>query len=113
MRRLRKWASVVKPSSARRTTSPPWPPSPPSGPPLGMYFSRRKLLAPLPPWPEITVMLNLGGGFCRANNGTDGVDVGTDLGRSRELLRELVAGVDHCAVVFLVEQPRDGRICQA
>ena len=34
---------------ATSTTSPPGAPSPPSGPPLGMYFSRRKLMEPLPP----------------------------------------------------------------
>src|SRR5258708_23948651 len=30
----------------------PLPPSPPSGPPLGTYFSRRKLMQPAPPFPE-------------------------------------------------------------
>src|SRR5690554_7490140 len=35
---------------------PPSPPSPPSGPPLGMNFSRRKLMQPLPPSPALTVM---------------------------------------------------------
>src|ERR1700674_1060589 len=33
---------------------PPRPPSPPSGPPLGICFSRRKLADPLPPSPAIT-----------------------------------------------------------
>ena len=32
--------------------SPPLPPSPPSGPPYSMNFSRRKLTAPGPPAPE-------------------------------------------------------------
>jgi len=32
-------------------TSPPWPPSPPSGPPRGTNFSRRKLTQPRPPSP--------------------------------------------------------------
>ena len=36
---------------ARMTTLPPWPPSPPLGPPRGAYFSRRKLRQPLPPAP--------------------------------------------------------------
>src|SRR6185437_2970703 len=38
-------------------TLPPSPPSPPSGPPRGMYFSRRKLTQPLPPWPPCTWIL--------------------------------------------------------
>src|SRR5579864_2979932 len=33
---------------------PPWPPSPPSGPPKGMNFSRRKLVLPRPPLPACT-----------------------------------------------------------
>src|SRR5690606_31660996 len=36
---------------------PPRPPSPPSGPPFGMNFSRRKLATPLPPWPALTSMV--------------------------------------------------------
>src|SRR5215204_2000336 len=44
---------------------PPLPPSPPSGPPRGMNFSRRKLIAPRPPWPAVTSMstssTNMGG----------------------------------------------------
>src|SRR5579875_2455788 len=35
-------------------TSPPWPPSPPEGPPRGTNFSRRKAMAPLPPSPALT-----------------------------------------------------------
>src|SRR5512135_3712246 len=35
-------------------TCPPLPPSPPSGPPLGTNFSRRKLTQPLPPSPALT-----------------------------------------------------------
>ena len=34
--------------------SAPLPPSPPFGPPCGTYFSRRKLLIPLPPSPAFT-----------------------------------------------------------
>ena len=37
-------------------TLPPWPPSPPLGPPRGAYFSRRKLRQPLPPAPPCTKM---------------------------------------------------------
>src|SRR5690606_40744980 len=37
-------------------SSPPRPPLPPSGPPAGTYFSRRKLTAPLPPSPPLTKM---------------------------------------------------------
>src|SRR5579862_980928 len=33
--------------------SPPRPPSPPLGPPLGTYFSRRKAMQPLPPSPAL------------------------------------------------------------
>ena len=44
---------------ATSTTSPPGAPSPPSGPPLGTYFSRRKLMEPLPPRPARTQMLAL------------------------------------------------------
>ena len=32
----------------------PFPPSPPSGPPKGMYFSLLKLDAPAPPFPALT-----------------------------------------------------------
>src|SRR5215468_1999449 len=38
---------------ASNTTLPPWPPSPPSGPPRGTNFSRRKLHAPSPPRPAL------------------------------------------------------------
>ena len=34
--------------------SPPFPPSPPSGPPCGIYFSLRKAVQPAPPFPERT-----------------------------------------------------------
>ena len=34
--------------------SPPWPPSPPEGPPRGTNFSRRKAMQPLPPSPAFT-----------------------------------------------------------
>src|SRR6266852_2529429 len=36
---------------------PPFPPSPPEGPPRGTYFSRRKATQPLPPWPAFTNIL--------------------------------------------------------
>src|SRR5437867_13143855 len=36
---------------------PPWPPSPPEGPPRGTYFSRRKATQPLPPPPAFTKIL--------------------------------------------------------
>src|SRR5712691_11829805 len=36
---------------------PPWPPSPPEGPPRGTYFSRRKATQPLPPLPAFTNIL--------------------------------------------------------
>src|ERR1043166_9114075 len=38
-------------------TSPPWPPSPPLGPPRGTYFSRRNARQPLPPSPAFTRIL--------------------------------------------------------
>src|SRR3989338_1160722 len=44
--------------SASAYTLPPRPPSPPSGPPFSMYFSRRKLAAPLPPLPAKTSILD-------------------------------------------------------
>jgi hypothetical protein len=42
------------PCWARSQTLPPSPPSPPSGPPNGTNFSRRKPIAPRPPWPART-----------------------------------------------------------
>src|SRR5688572_12648483 len=42
------------PACARSHTLPPLPPSPPSGPPNGTNFSRRKPIAPRPPWPART-----------------------------------------------------------
>jgi hypothetical protein len=36
---------------------PPWPPSPPLGPPLGTYFSRRNATQPFPPGPAFTWIL--------------------------------------------------------
>src|SRR3989338_9889664 len=44
-------------SSATIHTAPPFPPSPPSGPPIGSYFSRRQLTHPRPPFPPRTVMV--------------------------------------------------------
>src|SRR5258708_4622150 len=38
-------------------TSPPWPPSPPEGPPLGTNFSRRKAMQPFPPSPALMRIL--------------------------------------------------------
>src|SRR5947208_1917124 len=42
--------------SAKRTISPPLPPSPPLGPPLGSNFSRRKETWPPPPEPAKTLI---------------------------------------------------------
>ena len=50
----RKSIRVLIPLLAMRMTLPPVPPSPPSGPPRGTYFSRRKLMHPLPPLPALT-----------------------------------------------------------
>src|SRR5207342_414766 len=55
VRTMRKSASVLMPSSARRVMLPPSPPSPPSGPPNGTNFSRRKLTHPRPPFPACTL----------------------------------------------------------
>src|SRR5262245_6843718 len=49
--RLMSGARLSASVSARRIT---WPPSPPSGPPRGSYFSRRKLRQPRPPSPPFT-----------------------------------------------------------
>jgi hypothetical protein len=54
-REMRKSASVLMPSIACSHTLPPWPPSPPSGPPNGTDFSRRKLALPRPPLPACTL----------------------------------------------------------
>src|SRR5919108_287596 len=53
---LRPWKNERsrRSGSTSRTTSPPRPASPPSGPPFGTYFSRRKLSAPWPPRPAST-----------------------------------------------------------
>src|SRR5437763_15879900 len=48
--------SVFRCELATAYTDPPWPPSPPSGPPRGTNFSRRKLMHPLPPAPASTRM---------------------------------------------------------
>src|SRR5277367_1871717 len=48
--RLLTWGSTTM------TTLPPRPPLPPSGPPSGMFFSRRKLQAPGPPLPARATM---------------------------------------------------------
>src|SRR5512135_1357742 len=49
-----------------RITSPPLPPSPPAGPPRGMYFSRRHATAPLPPSPAFTRILTSSTNFIGA-----------------------------------------------
>ncbi len=51
-----KWTSVLRCGSATANTEPPTPPLPPSGPPRGTNFSRRKLSEPLPPCPAVTWM---------------------------------------------------------
>src|SRR5664279_763722 len=50
----RKCTRVLWRSLDSITTSPPWPPSPPDGPPRGTNFSRRKAMQPLPPSPAFT-----------------------------------------------------------
>src|SRR5664279_4431623 len=50
----RKCTRVLWRSLDSITTSPPWPPSPPDGPPRGTNFSRRKAMQPLPPSPALT-----------------------------------------------------------
>src|SRR6185437_11836800 len=47
----RKWTKVLWLRELRMRMSPPWPPSPPEGPPRGTNFSRRKAMQPLPPSP--------------------------------------------------------------
>jgi hypothetical protein len=47
----------VEPGSRLKIDTAPLPPSPPSGPPRGTYFSRRKLRQPLPPFPACTVIV--------------------------------------------------------
>ena len=44
-------------ATASKITLPPRPPSAPLGPPLGMNFSLRKLRAPFPPRPALTIIL--------------------------------------------------------
>src|SRR5262245_18213731 len=58
------------PACARSHTLPPSPPSPPSGPPKGTNFSRRKPMAPLPPWPAFTLTIASSTNFmdCRRAN---------------------------------------------
>src|SRR5665811_2405346 len=50
----RKSRSVVRPASTWIKMEPPRPPSPPSGPPLGTWASRRNVAAPSPPSPART-----------------------------------------------------------
>src|SRR5690554_4970840 len=95
---------------------PPWPPSPPSGPPLGTYFSRRKLRQPLPPLPASTMIeassTNCichspdgiyrhdtrrpchGGAFLRQGSGVSGRDDADELA----VLRTLGLELDHTVV---------------
>ena len=51
--RPRKWTKVFNPVVASKMTSPPRPPLPPSGPPLGINFARLKLVQPFPPCPSV------------------------------------------------------------
>ena len=72
--RLRlKSPSVVMPASTTRITLPPWPPSPPSGPPRGTWASRRNVPAPSPPSPPATWMrarsANMGAGIAMPARG--------------------------------------------
>ena len=55
-RLLRNSERVPRLPEASITTSPPAPPLPPSGPPWGLYFSRRKETQPSPPLPPSTYM---------------------------------------------------------
>src|SRR5580765_7073476 len=50
----RKWTKVLWLNDEVIRMSPPWPPSPPEGPPRGTNFSRRKAMQPLPPSPAFT-----------------------------------------------------------
>src|SRR5512138_1970746 len=57
MRANRYSTSVFTLRSATAYTVPPRPPSPPLGPPLGMYFSLRNAAMPSPPLPACTSMM--------------------------------------------------------
>src|SRR5207248_2801807 len=48
--------SVLVCGLATMKIDPPWPPSPPLGPPRGTNFSRRNARQPRPPWPAATWM---------------------------------------------------------
>ena len=48
------FARVLSPSLVLKMMSPPLPPSPPSGPPLGRFFALKKLSKPSPPFPAET-----------------------------------------------------------
>src|SRR5215469_10094061 len=50
----RKWTRVLWLNDEVIRMSPPWPPSPPEGPPRGTNFSRRKAMQPFPPSPAFT-----------------------------------------------------------
>src|ERR1700761_5309254 len=50
----RKWTRVLWESEDSMRMSPPWPPSPPEGPPRGTNFSRRNAMQPFPPSPAFT-----------------------------------------------------------
>ena len=52
--RWRKSESVFSCGEASKMISPHFPPFPPNGQPFGIYFSRRQLTAPSPPFPAIS-----------------------------------------------------------
>src|SRR5665647_200113 len=86
---LRSWSWRV----ATSTTSPPGAPSPPSGPHLGTYFSRRKLIEPLPPRPPRTQMLALSSMM----SGTGGRWPRSGLGDDRDEAAGALLGEDEAA----------------
>src|SRR5699024_10321209 len=51
--------NVLRPKSTSNITLAPFPPSPPSGPPAGTYFSLLNDTAPFPPFPDLTKILAL------------------------------------------------------
>ena len=54
--------------------SPPVPPSPPSGPPLGIFFSLLKLARPFPPSPALTSIKTSSMNFIELLYGKKGED---------------------------------------
>src|SRR5579885_3686679 len=75
--RYRKAKRVLRLGSALKITSPPLPPSPPEGPPLGTNFSLRKATHPLPPSPAFT--------YTRARSMNIGIPQGPDAKKPRAL----------------------------